>query len=521
MKFYILERDYSGVFKKKQEDSFKVNQGTAVIAYKKWFFGCLNRFGKIIPISEKIEREEKKLKRLLGKSDAIFVSVNFLLEKNLISKVPHRLLWLSLGSLLLPHYLYNFKYLPSAQVDLVSTQFQMDRIKFCLGNLAPEMAFFSNKVDTDYYTLPDNKQRLKARKKQGIREGQLHIIYAGRWIVTKGICQLIRSLDIWPVSDNIVFTLVGNIEEEFGLAFSFAQHKTFSHFFNEEILRNKQRPWLRFQEAKDKQELRDLFWSADLFVNLSIQPDEDFGVTPRQAMACGLPVVTTNFCGLRPLADNMPWKGIDTYPTLFGCRFSLRQFRALLQRAILERNWLSNQQYRNFVLKECNPKILKDNLKKAISYLLKRPAEKALDLEKNERDIKRQLFNVVDNRVFKYFVDTRKELPPGAYVYGDGPLHYAFPVAQGIYSAMSAPPKVEKNSKWRGFFRIAFWDKEKALIEFGYPGPRIRRYPKKLWNSLVKCAHSFKPEEYLIIPRDKDQIAVVQELVDLGYLVPE
>ncbi len=519
MKFYILEKDYLSVFKKNKKGPFKVDEGTAVIAYKKWFFSCLSQLGKIIPLNEKLE--EKRLKMLLGKPDAIFVSVHFLSERNLLSKVPHRLLWLSLGSLLLPEHLYNFKYLPSAQVDLVSTQFQMNRIRSYLGSLAPEIAVFSNKVDTNYFTLPNNHQRLLARKKQGIRKGQLHIVYAGRWIVTKGICQLIRALDIWPISDNIVFTLAGNIEEEFGLAFSFAQHKTFSHFFNAEILRNRPRPWLRFQEAKNKQELRDLFWSADLFVNLSIQPDEDFGVTPRQAMSCGLPVVTTNFCGLRLLADNMPWKGVDTYPTLFGCRFSLRQFRILLQRAILERNWLSNQQYRNFVLKECNPKILKDNLKKAVRYLIKRPPEIPLDLEKTERDIKRQLFNVVDNRVFNYFVDTRKELPPGAYVYGDGPLHYAFAVAQGIYSAMNAPPKVEKNSIWRGFFRIAFWDKEKALMEFGYPGPRIRRYPKKLWNSLVKCARYLKPDEYLIIPQDKEQIAIVQELVDLGYLVSD
>jgi len=231
--------------------------------------------------------------------------------------------------------------------------------------------------------------------------------------------------------------------------------------------------------------------------------------------------VTTNFCGLRALADNMPWKGLDTYPTLFGCRFSLRQFRSLLQNAITRRVLLSAQQYRDFILKDCDPEISKDNLKEAIEYLLKKPPEKNPNLEKTGKDIKRKIFNAADGRIFKYYLDSRKELPLGAYVYGDGPSHYGFPLVQGIYSAISAAPKVEKNSTWRGFFRIGLWDKENALVEFGYPGPRIRRYPKRTWGCLVKCTRYVEPDEYIIKPKEKDQVEVVQELADLGYLVPE
>ncbi len=519
MRFYILEKDYLDAFSKNKKCFLKVNQATAVLAYKRWFFSCLKQLGRIVLLKGRLE--EKKIKAILGRADAILVSVHLLLERNLTYRVPHRFLWLTLGSLLLPEHILYLRRLPSAQVNLVSTQFQLGRLRSCLGGLAPEMAVFSNRVDTDYYTIPNQGQRLMARKKQGIREGQLHIVYAGRWIVTKGICQLIRALDIWPVSNNIVLTLAGNIEEEFGLVFSFAQHKTFSHFFNEEILRNKPRPWLRFQQAKDKQGLRELFWSADLFVNLSIQPDENFGVTPRQAMACGLPLVTTNFCGLRSLADNMPWKGIDTYPTLFGSRFSLKQFRGILQRAIRERNLLSNQEYRDFIIKECHPEMAKENLKNAVEYLVNTPAEVALNIDSAERNIKRRMLNSVDARTFKYFTDTRIGLGGGAYVYGDGPSNYAFPIVQAIYSTRGAPPKVEKNSRWRGFFRIAFWDEEKALMEFGYPGPRIRRYPKKLWSTLKRCAHCLRQDEYVLVPKEQEQIAIIQELVDLGYLVSD
>jgi len=519
LKFYILEKDYSRAFENRNEGRSGISRETSVRAYKGWFFDCLRRFGKIIPLSGG-ELQKKTLKRNLCRKDAVFVSVNYLSEQNLLSKVPHRLFWLSLGSLLLPPEFYTLKFLPSAQVTLVSTKFQMDRLNSCAGPLTPKTVVFPPKVETGYYTIPDKLQRSSARRRHGIREGQAHIVYAGRWIATKGICQLIRTLDIWPLP-NIVLTLAGNVEEDNRIVLSFAHHKTFSQFLNNELLKNKQRPWLRFQQAKDKKELKSLFWSSDLFVNLSIQPDENFGISPREAMSCGLPLLTTNFCGLRPLAESMPWKGVDTYPTLSGSRFSLRQFRVLLQRALIERNLLPADYYRNVVTQECNPKILKDNLKDALTYLLKRPPERPLNKEIVERNVKKQLFNSIGEGAFKHFVEARKELPCGAYVYGDGPSHYDFSVAQGIYSAMAAPPRVEKNSKWRGFFRIALWEKERALFEFGFPGPRIRRYPKKLWNSLVRSAHYQKSKEFIIIPYNKAQILMVQELVDLGYLISD
>jgi hypothetical protein len=517
MKFYISEKDYSRPNAQIEKSHFKINEETAVRSYKKWFFSNLRQFGEIIPLRERAGRG--KLKALLGRQDAISVSVNFFLERDL-PQVPHRSLWLTLGSLLFPQLLYNLRYLPTAQVNLVSTHFQLCRLRSWFGRLLPKTVVFSNKIDQDYYTIPDKRQRLIARKKQGIGENTVHIIYAGRWIVTKGICQLIRALDIWPMP-NIVLTLVGNIEEQNRLAFSFTRHDTFLRFLHEEMLQLKERPWLRFQQTKEKEGLRDLFWSADLFVNLSIHPDEDFGVTPREAISCGVPVVTTNFCGLKPLAEAMPWKGVDTYPTLSGSRFSLRQFRVLLQRAIRERYLLTAKQYRNFVIEECNPEISRKNLAEAIGYLRERPPEVPLNIKNAERNIKKQLLNSVDDNVFKYFVNARRELPHGAYMYGDAPSHYAFPMVQGIYSAMSSPPKVEKNSKWRGFFRIALWGQESALIEFGFPGPRMRRYKEKLWRHLLKSMHCVEPNEYLIIPKDKEQIAIVQELVDLGYLVSD
>lgn len=518
MKFYVFKHDYESSFQKQDNDSLRLYESTSVIRHKKWFFECLRQHGRISLLDERLEKE--RLCHFLNKPEAIFVAVHGSLNQPEYYNIPRRMLGLSLGTLLVsPESLYRSKCLPSAQILLISTEFQIERLKSIFNNLMPQMYVFPHKIDTDFYIPPDKKQKALARKKYGIKEGQIHILYAGRWVVTKGICQLIRTLDAYPIS-NTVLTLSGNIEEDNRLIYSFAHHKTFSIFLDNEILSRK-RGWLRLQSAKYRENLRELFWSADLFVNPSIQPDEDFGVTPREAVSCGLPIVATNFGGLYPLTECMPWKGVDTYPTLWGSRFSLRQFHRLLYSAIKRYKFYSPEDYRKSIINKCDTTVAKRNLRLAIEYLKDKPAEKPIDAEIMERKTKKQLFNVIDERALKLFINSRQELPTGSYIYGDGPPHYAFPIVQGIYSAKNTPPIVEKQTRWRGFFQISMWEQEKALVEFGFPGPRIKRYPKKQWDSLHKCSHLTKTNDCLITPVTKLQISQVQELVNLGYLVPD
>jgi len=517
MKFYILKDIFQMVNDKR--NSSKLNAWTSVVAYLNWLLKCVSCFGKIIPLDEEIREDD--FAAILGKPEAIFLSSHNTGKDIRWSKIPRRTLNLSLGGLLNPEGLLTAKYQSHAQIELVSTQFQLEQLKYYFNDSVPEMSVFPPKVDTDFYVPPDINQRLVARQKEGIRERQLHIVYAGRWIVTKGICQLIRILDIWPMS-NIVLTLVGDVEYNNNFDFSFAQHSTFMHFLNEEILQRERRSWLRLHPAKDKKALRELFWSADFFVNPSVQPDENFGITPREALSCGVPVITTNFCGLRPLAESLPWKGVDTYPSLFGSRFSLKQFQAVLLEAIRKCKLLSPKQYHNIIIKECDVATSMKRLRWAIDYLKNKAAEKSIDIRKTKCEIKKRLYRCIDGRVFNNFINTMIELPKGNYVYGDCPSDRRLPIIQGIYSAKSTPPEVQRGSKWRGFFRIVLWEKERAILEFGFPGPRVRRYPRGLWSSLINCSNPQKsPNEYVFIPKDKTQISIVQELVDLGYLVSD
>jgi glycosyltransferase involved in cell wall biosynthesis len=517
MKFYILKGgEYDFISKMKSYGSLRLFVGTSVIKYKKWFLECLRQYGRIVVLDKDLKKE--KFSYLLSKPDAILVDL--LPETHNCYDIPRRQLLLSMARLLMfEEAICNVKCFPTAQVELVSTKFEMETLKSIFHNLLPKMYVFPPKVDTDFLVPPDKKQRLTARRKQKIREGQIHLLYAGRWIVTKGICQLIRMLDIWPIP-NLILTLAGNIEEDNKVHYSVARHNTFSDFLNNEILQ-KRRSWLRLQPTPEhKDDLRELFWSADLFINPSIQPDENFGITPREAASCGLPIVTTNFGGLKPLAESIPWKGVDTYPTFFGLRFNLRQFSRLLQSAIIQRNYYSQEDYRKCILSECDTAIAKKNLQSAIEYLKSRPTEKPINRKIQIYKTTRRLIYTLKGPS-EFFINLSKNIPRGSRIYGDGPFHYIFPIIQGIYSTLNIPPIVEKHTKWRGFFRISIWEKEKALLEWGFPGPRVMRYSEKMWSSLRKCIHLTEPNDYVISPTNKTQIFQVQQLVNLGYLVPD
>ena len=383
------------------------------------------------------------------------------------------------------------------------------------------MNVFAPRIATGFFTIPDKMERQRAREEEGIGEDQVHIVYAGRWVVAKGICQLIRCLDLWPIP-HVVLTLAGNIEERNKLPFSFANHATFSLFLNDEILHGASRPWLRLRPAKNKRELRACFWSADLFVNPSVQPDENYGITPREALACGVPVVTTNFCGLYPLAHMMPWQGIDTYPTLAGSRFSLRQLNNTLRRAMADRTFFSAEESCKAMARESDPAVALQSLRESIDYLSQRAPETPLNHEEAKRKIKRRLFETADPALLHYFIEMQKESPRrGALVYGDVPVHSSFLLTQGLFSTLPARPHVEINSAWRGFFRVTLWKKESALVEFGFPGPRIVRYPIPMFNSLTQCARLEKSGEITFAPKNSIHAGLVQGLVDLGYLVPD
>ncbi|MBN1794902.1 MAG: glycosyltransferase family 4 protein [Candidatus Omnitrophica bacterium] len=525
MKSYILKKDYEDVSLEGREN-FRITSGNSVIAYKNCFFSYIQRHAPIISIDETIDKEE--LRRILEAPRAILISVNKTPRTELLRGVRLRHMTLSLGTLLCPQYLYEICGLSSAETHLLSTQFQAQRLQQVLGAYFPHTAVFPPRIDTDFFVPPAKRQRADARKRQGIHQGETHIVYAGRWLVDKGICQILRMLEVWH-PDRCVFTFAGNVDEEQNISNTHYDHRGFGTFLAGEVSRCRNKN-VRFQKAKKPEELRELFWSADMFINPSIQPDENFGVTAREAVACGVPVVTTNFCGLTPLADAMPWGGVDTYPTRHGSRFSLRALYQTLRSALKDTGGVSSTFLRSYVLKECDEETARKTVAESLRRVSSMPAELPRDRNEVERDIKRVLWEKADTRALSLVIEGRRKKTEGLYNGVDGEalssydgecLHHAFPLVQGLYSSATAPPVAAKDSKWRGFFRIGLWEKERAVVEFSFPAWRFRKYTATEWSSLTGCLIQEKGGDSIFMPRGKKQLSLVQGLIDAGYLVSD
>ena len=135
MKFYLFKNDLAARTTKTEGTSPQLRKSTSVLRYKQWLFDCLKTQGRIIPVSDAIDKGA--LARLLEKPDAVFVAVHSSLRFERWRTIRHRLLRLSLGGNLLPQHLSSMKRLPRAQVDLVSTPREKELLTSRFGDLAP------------------------------------------------------------------------------------------------------------------------------------------------------------------------------------------------------------------------------------------------------------------------------------------------------------------------------------------------------------------------------------------------
>jgi len=143
-----------------------------------------------------------------------------------------------------------------------------------------------------------------------------------------------------------------------------------------------------------------------------------------------------------------------------------------------------------------------------------------------EQHIIDRLFMHGDATLLNAFIKNRHNMQPGMYAYGCGPhdrkyrYNELFSAIQGMYCTKHAAPEAEKGSRWIGFYRVCLWPHERAVVEFGFPGPRIRRYSPAQWNEISACIRPTKTGEAVFEPQSGGQVESVQELVAWGYLSP-
>lgn len=500
-----------------------LNSSTSVDQLKGHFFETLSQIGKIIPFDDSTSKE--KLEALCLRPDTFLATFHEDPPEGLAC----RLMKHTKGGLMLTGGFMCGWSFRNSTMNIVTSERQAYQIKKNLGDAGPNLGVFVPKMSQDIFCLPTDEEVIKAKDQFKVVQDCFHIVYAGRFISNKGIIQLVRALNLQP-TPKIRLTLIGDFEDDFLIYQSNTTHTTFRNYFDRELLQRNQNIEIVIMKSLPHESLRELFWSADCFAYPSFHEDENFGITPREAMLCGLPFVVTDFSGLGQLA-NAKGSTIKTFPTLGGVRYSLHELRQSIE---LIWTWSKREKEENklynsaFVAKECNTHNSMQSLRDAAEILLKTYPDSAPKGGWRSKD-RVDRWASVGSESIKQAIDMAKSpIPNDLYVDGTGGLgcgwfsepHFLTAI-QSIYTTFPETLKAVTECRYIGFWRIAVWQEEMALVEFGYPGPRVKRFDKIDWEQLFGCINFGINGEVEFYPKNKNEVKLIQTLIELGYLVPE
>lgn len=501
----------------------QLNASTSVDRLKQHYFEALASLGQMVVFRP--EEGSGPLNELCAQDDVVLASFHDPPPEGTAC----RLLQHTKGALMLSGAFLDGWTFKESTMNLVTSKRQADQLKNGLGKAAPAVGSFTPRLATGTFRLPDLREREAARKKQGINDGCFHIVYAGRFISNKGIAQLVRSLQLWPM-DKVRITLVGAPEPDFFIYQSNAEHATFASFLAREVIGRAGACELVTLAPMGQRELCSLFWSVDCFAYPSFHEDENFGLAPREALLCGVPAVVTDFSGLGALVSTRGGV-VHTWPTLGGVRYSLRQLGQALSHLAAwteEKRTENSRSNAEWVAAECDEGRSLQSLKTSGEQLLRLPpgVPPTGGWRSKTRVDRWAAIGPVSMREAIALAGT--PIPDGLYVDGTGyPTSpwYSEPhflaAIQGLYTTHDAPPVARTGMSYRGFWRISLWPQERAIVEWGFPGPRVKRLPTAQWEALFADHHALTHDELIIRPTRTLTVTVCQELLHLGYIVPD
>ncbi|HEU5374620.1 MAG TPA: glycosyltransferase family 4 protein [Ktedonobacteraceae bacterium] len=188
-------------------------------------------------------------------------------------------------------------------------------------------------IDCNVFTPLEPKTRTSLRQKLGLTAEDFVIVYAGRITIEKNVHTLLEAVSHLP-SPGVPVRLViaGRI---YNVAL---QELNLQEPDLEARLQQLIQDWhlserVAFVPWLNSTDLNNLYNVADVFVNLTLHHDEQFGFAQVEAMSAGLPVIGTAWGGLRDtIIDGKSGFLIDTWMSDYGVRFDLPRLVKVLQR---------------------------------------------------------------------------------------------------------------------------------------------------------------------------------------------
>lgn len=199
----------------------------------------------------------------------------------------------------------------------------------CLADVELASKYFANArtallpfiPDEALFYMSDSGTRCEAKQRMGFNVHEKILFYAGRLTLEKNLHTLLRIFSVVvKVVPEARLLLAGDVEDlpfsEFGVSATDMRRMLF-RLTDKLNIRSK----VQFLGHQTPKQLRELYMIADLAVNVTLHHDENFGLSQVEAMACGTPVVGTNWGGLKDtIADGNTGAKVSVFVTDHGLK---------------------------------------------------------------------------------------------------------------------------------------------------------------------------------------------------------
>jgi hypothetical protein len=230
----------------------------------------------------------------------------------------------------------NLSHFSAGDVIAFSSSADVQIFRNLVATCRAEVAVLPFFVEERLFRPLDARRRSELRRDLAIGEKDVVFLYVGRISSEKNVHFLVRSLaHLIGRKKNVSFLIVGpqwNAPfDEFRFGPCDVRALIQSMTQAEPVLRER----IRLLGPVPRSQLRDLYCAADVFVNGTLHHDENFGFTQVEAMSCGLPVVGTNWGGLKDtIRHGVNGFRVDTWMTDWGIRADASQLIQACERLL-------------------------------------------------------------------------------------------------------------------------------------------------------------------------------------------
>lgn len=248
------------------------------------------------------------------------------------------------------HLYGDFTYFASEWLFL-NTELRGHRLKFIVASQSQKRLveqFLEKKEGVHKLCFPVNRldyfysaeERKSKREELKVSKEDFIILYSGRISLQKNVDVLLEEFSrLKKNNPKFKLWIVGAFDD---VGAEFLGYSTFNGYMFQKIqtllqgMDESVKKDVIFWGHKPKTELRKLKAAADCFISLSLYHDEDYGMSPAEALATGLPSLLTDWGGYSSFADEGDWdcKLVPVQISEFGLEIDCSQIGIEISRII-------------------------------------------------------------------------------------------------------------------------------------------------------------------------------------------